>query len=285
MNIDMIKNTRNNNNIWFTAIVNNDIELWNKWVKEIPDVNKITDATGQSPLHWSCFLKNKEITQDLLERGANPWQLDNEMVFPWKLAMKHDYDNEWNWHIWPYYYKQFSIDMKTNYLLKKELIKTLTAFSLKREYHKIKAVIQHFKPDDLNNFYLNSTTTTQRLSPLHLAFALKDFELFEIFFQWGIDINSVDDKNNTTLFFAIACNQSEWVEFLLNKNATFPTLIKDNIEVANLGFSASPQILTLLNNHIYLKNNNAIPFSTFMENLMNKHASIDIKSFINNSKH
>lgn len=68
-----------------------------------------------------------------------------------------------------------------------------------------------------------------------------------------------------------------WI--LLNKNATFPTLIKDNIEVANLGFSASPQILTLLNNHIYLKNNNAIPFSTFMENLSNKHAFIDIKIF------
>lgn len=255
--------------IWFKAIIYNDITLWKSWLNTTDNID-VKDAMGQTPLHWACLLKNKSFVTDLLERGANPWELDNDMIFPWKLAMRSDYNNDWDWHLWPYYYKQFSINMSQSYLIKQEVMKTLVAFTSKKEYHKIEALIQHLNPTDFSRFYLHRPNKVQIISPMHLAYSLNDFTLFDILYKWGIDVNLTNNNSESVLFFALACDNQEWVKKLLEHNALFPTTYNSNgITVPALHFKISYSMSSLLNNHLQNKEPK-INLNDFLNNLTNK---------------
>ncbi len=93
----------------YVAVRNNDVEKVEYLIQEGASINKLsmTSASGfQTPLHWSVYRGNLEITTLLLEAGADPNKLDfiertplfssaqNEDIAITKLLLKYGVNKE-----------------------------------------------------------------------------------------------------------------------------------------------------------------------------------------------
>lgn len=206
--------------IWFTAISNNDINLWDFWLKKNPNVNT-KDNSGQTPLHWACFLKRKEMVFDLLNLGANPWIIDNEGYAAFFLAMVHEKSSYWNISEWPFLFPNNFEIRKNNAQLFYHCTNYIFKLAKNKKYHHLHIFLNLIPLYKLPTFVTFKNNTVNNIPWIHIAYAWKDKKLAQIFFNWGVSANATDNYGYTVLEMAIVEENTEWIDFLLINKAEF----------------------------------------------------------------
>lgn len=209
----------NNEPIWFTAISNNNLNLWNFWLKTNPDVN-IKDSTEQTPLHWACFLKRKEMVMDLLNLGADPWCIDNEGYSPFFLAMIHPKTEYWNFDDWPVIYSS-NFEIKDNSSIYYHFSSYIFKLSKNKRYDCLESLFKLIPSYKISEFALLKNNTIHNIPWVHVAYAWKDKQLARLYKEWGVDFNGVDQQGYSALEMAIVDEDMDWVNFLLENGANF----------------------------------------------------------------
>lgn len=203
---------------WLNAIIHDDKALWKDWISCADDVD-IRDETGQTPLHWACFLQRKDFVFDLLKKGADPWILDDDKLFPWLLAIQSPCNDYWDWHVWPYFFDNFAIDFQSNIDLQKQIIKMITKLNQNKRYKEIEYITQHIPCNFCQPLLLSCEKGYNIDSLIHLAYSLDSTDLLDIFLKWGCDINMSKKDKNTALDFALVTENQKWISLLIQKGA------------------------------------------------------------------
>lgn len=209
----------NNEPIWLTAISNNNFSLWSFWLKQNPDIH-IKDSTGQTPLHWACFLKRKEMVFDLLQLGADPWETDKDGYSAYFLAMIHPKCDYWNFHEWPRIFTD-NFEIKNNTTLYYHFGNYIFKLSKSKRYECVKSLCQIMPSYKMNEFILLKNNNVYNIPWIQMAYAWRDQTLAKIYIDWGVDINAVDQHGYSVLEMAIVDENMEWVDFLLENGAVF----------------------------------------------------------------
>ena len=211
----------NDEPIWLTAISNNNLNLWNFWLKSKPDIN-IEDSTGQTPLHWACFLKRKEMVFDLLNIGADPWHVDKEGYSAFFLAMIHEKCSYWNFDEWPVIYSS-NFEIKDNSPIYYHFSNYIFKLSKNKRYDCLKSLFKLIPSYKMNEFAIIKNNTIHNIPWIQIAYAWQDKELAFLYKEWGVDLNATDMQGYSVLEMAIADEDMEWVDFLLGNGAKFNT--------------------------------------------------------------
>lgn len=208
----------NRDSSWLNAIIHNDTQLWNEWLSQTNNID-ITDETGQTPLHWACFLQKRDFVIDLLSKGANPWHLDDDGLFPWMLAIQTPCSSSWDWHIWPYYFDNFDIHFENNIELQKQVIRLIIKFNQKKKFKELEYITQHIPFNFCQQLFSMKEKGYTFDSLVHLSYSLDSPELLDIVLSWGCDINIRNNEKNTALDFALINDNKKWISLLIKKGA------------------------------------------------------------------
>lgn len=213
-----------NDDIWMSHIINEDIKSLKNWIIEYKRINYISDLSGYSLLTWACVNQKEKIIKFLLESGADPFYKDKKNRMPWILAVIYDLADVKHWDY------MYNIDCFTKNIITRNNLNQALPFLIKnKSYDAIKFMFKYISVNEFKGIMYYSGFNICKFIPYtSLAHHMKSKSFLKILIENKYDLSTSDTDGLNVYDYCRFKNDNDWLNILLNLKET----PKEQIEIS-----------------------------------------------------
>lgn len=213
-----------NDDIWMTHIINEDITSLKNWIIEYKRINYVSQVNGYSLLTWACINQKEKIIKFLLESGADPFYKDKKNNMPWIMALTYNIADVKHWDY------LYNIESFTKNIVTKHNLNQSLPFLIKNKNEEaIKFIFKYISVNEYKGVIHFVGTNIFKFIPYStLAHHMKSKAFLKILTDNKYDLSTSDDDGLNVYDYCRLKNDNEWLDFLLNLKET----PKEQIEIS-----------------------------------------------------